>query len=105
MWQATARAEDDHFWFKGLRRYAKFMLDAGLQGRSLRRILDCGAGTGRNLDWLKTYGDATGIELSASGRQVARAHGRRVGQATVAALPIATGSIDLVTSFDALDCR
>jgi SAM-dependent methyltransferase len=104
MLQATARAEDDHFWFKGLRRSAKIMLDAGLRGRALPRILDCGAGTGRNLDWLKAYGDATGVELSESGLHVARANGRRVVRGTVAALPIATGSIDLVTSFDVLYC-
>lgn len=104
MLQATARAEDDHFWFKGLRRSARIMLDAALNGRRLNRIVDCGAGTGRNLDWLREYGDAVGVELSASGLAVARAHGRRVVQATVAALPIATGSVDLATSFDVLYC-
>jgi len=104
MLQATARAEDDHFWFKGLRRSAKIMLDAALAGRPPARIVDCGAGTGRNLDWLRAYGDAVGVELSRSGLTVARAHGRRMVQGTVASLPIATASVDLATSFDVLYC-
>ena len=104
MLQATARAEDDHFWFKGLRRSAKVMLDAALDGHRLTRIVDCGAGTGRNLDWLRAYGDPVGVELSWAGLTVARAHGRRVVQGTVAALPFATASVDLATSFDVLYC-
>lgn len=104
MLQATARAEDDHFWFKGLRRSAKILLDAALDGHPPARIVDCGAGTGRNLDWLREYGDAVGVELSRSGLTVARAHGRRMVQGTVASLPIATASADLVTSFDVLYC-
>lgn len=104
MLQATARAEDDHFWFKGLRRSAKIMLDAAFHGHPLTRIVDCGAGTGRNLDWLRAYGDAVGVERSRSGLTVARALGRRVVQGTVASLPIATASVDLATSFDVLYC-
>jgi SAM-dependent methyltransferase len=104
MLAATARAEDRHFWFKGLRRSAQIMLDASLNGRRLQRIVDCGCGTGRNLDWLAEYGDALGIERSPSGLTVARAHHRPVVQATVAALPVASSSVDLVTSFDVLYC-
>lgn len=104
MLEATARAEDRHFWFKGLRRSARVMLDASLKGRRLQRIVDCGCGTGRNLDWLREYGDVVGIERSPSGLAVARVHHRPVVQATVAALPIATASMDLATSFDVLYC-
>ena len=63
MLEATAAAEDDHFWFRGLRRNAERLL-----GRAIgppdrhRRIVDCGAGTGRNLDWLRTFGTAVGVE-------------------------------------------
>lgn len=104
MLEATAKAEDRHFWFKGLRRSARVMLDASLKGRQLQRIVDCGCGTGRNLDWLREYGNALGIERSPSGLAVARAHHRPVVQATVAALPIASSSVDLTTSFDVLYC-
>ncbi|MEO6222902.1 MAG: class I SAM-dependent methyltransferase [Vicinamibacterales bacterium] len=104
MLEATARAEDRHFWFRGLRRSAKIMLDAALNGRRLHRIVDCGSGTGRNLDWLRDYGAAVGVERSPSGLAVALAHGRPVVQGSVDALPIASASADLATSFDVLYC-
>lgn len=104
MLEATAKAEDRHFWFKGLRRSARTMLDAELKGRPLHRIVDCGSGTGRNLDWLRHYGAAVGVERSPSGLAVALAHHRPVVRASVAALPIASASIDLATSFDVLYC-
>jgi len=104
MLEATAEAEDRHFWFKGLRRSARILLDAELKGRHLQRIVDCGAGTGRNLDWLREYGNVVGVERSLSGLSVALAHGRPVVRASVDALPIATGSMDLATSFDVLYC-
>lgn len=104
MLAATATAEDRHFWFQGLRRSARLVLDAELGGRRLDRILDCGCGTGRNLDWLKDYGPVAGIELSTTGLAVARAHRRPVIQASVTHLPIADASVDLATSFDVLYC-
>jgi SAM-dependent methyltransferase len=104
MLEATARAEDHHFWFLGLRRTARYMLERALDRRTVNRIVDCGAGTGRNLEWLAGYGSATGVELSLTGLSVARAHGRRVVRATVAALPFASDSADVATSFDVLYC-
>jgi SAM-dependent methyltransferase len=104
MLEATAKAEDRHFWFRGLRRSAQVMLDGALSGRRLNRIVDCGTGTGRNLDWLRDYGPAVGMERSPSGLAVALAHRRPVVQASVDALPIASASVDLATSFDVLYC-
>jgi SAM-dependent methyltransferase len=99
---ATAAAEDRHFWFLAMRRFARGMLDRALAGRRPARIIDCGAGTGRNLDWLREYGWAMGVELSPTGLAVARAKGRRVVRGTVAALPVPDGSMDLATSFDVI---
>jgi SAM-dependent methyltransferase len=104
MLAATAAAEDRHFWFRGLRRSARQLLDAALGRRRLARIVDCGSGTGRNLDWLRDYGPAVGFELSATGLAVARAHRRPVAQASVTHLPVADASVDLATSFDVLYC-
>lgn len=104
MLEATARAEDAHFWFKGLRRTARQMIDGARGGRALRRIVDCGAGTGRNLDWLREYGDAVGVELSPAGLGAGRARARRLVRGSVAALPIADATVDLATSFDVLYC-
>ncbi|HKV98598.1 MAG TPA: methyltransferase domain-containing protein [Vicinamibacterales bacterium] len=104
MLEATAGAEDRHFWFTGMRRHARQMLDTALGGRVVRVIVDCGTGTGRNLDWLQRYGFAVGIERSPVGLRLGRARRTRLVQGTVTALPVASESADIVTSFDVLYC-
>ncbi len=99
---ATAAAEDRHFWFLGLRRFARLMLDRALPGRRPLRVLDCGTGTGRNLDWLRSYGSAVGVERSPTGLSVARARGRSIIAGDVTALPVPSGAFDLATSFDVI---
>jgi ubiquinone/menaquinone biosynthesis C-methylase UbiE len=104
MLEATARAEDQHFWFTGLRRYAKRLLDDALAGQTVRLIIDCGAGTGRNLDWLGQYGLAIGVEQSDVGLRLGRTRHNRLVQGTVVALPFKDASADVATSFDVLYC-
>lgn len=104
MLEATAAAENAHYWFKGLRRTAELMLQEASRGRHFSRIVDCGAGTGRNLDWLSRYGAAIGVELTPVALAVARANGRRVVRGSVTALPLADASTGLATSFDVLYC-
>lgn len=104
MLEATARAEDVHYWFRGLRRHAEQMLRAAAPGQPLARIVDCGAGTGRNLDWLGHFGSAVGVELTPAGLAAGRARGRRMVRGSVTALPFADASADLATSFDVLYC-
>jgi SAM-dependent methyltransferase len=102
--EATERAEDRHFWFLGLRRHAAALLDRAVAGRRGLRVVDCGAGTGRNLDWLRGFGTAIGVEFSPTGLRAGLDRGRRLIQGTVTQLPIATGSMDVATSFDVLYC-
>jgi SAM-dependent methyltransferase len=104
MLEATARAEDRHFWFRGLRRNARLMLDEAVGGRRHLKILDCGSGTGRNLDWLAEFGVAVGVERSLVGLRVGRERGRRLVRGTVTRLPVADASMDVTTSFDVLYC-
>jgi SAM-dependent methyltransferase len=104
MLDATARAEERHFWFRGLRRNAALLLRDALGGRSVERIVDCGAGTGRNLEWLRAFGPAVGVELSPFGLDVGRKARRPLVRATVAALPFRESSVDVTTSFDVLYC-
>lgn len=99
---ATAAAEDTHFWFLGLRRFAQTMLDHALPTTRPLRIVDCGAGTGRNLDWLQQYGWAMGVELSPTGLAIGRRLGRRMVRGNVAALPCPSEAFDLATSFDVI---
>ena len=101
---ATALAERQHFWFRGLRRFVRPLLARAVSGCSQPRILDCGCGTGANLAVLAELGSARGIDREWAGLRRARAAGRLVGQASVTHLPFGDGQFDLATSFDVLYC-
>jgi ubiquinone/menaquinone biosynthesis C-methylase UbiE len=108
--EATARAERDHFWFRGFRRFVEPLVARAVvarpgSGRAERvpEILDCGCGTGNNLIMLRRYGRTYGIDLNWSGLQYARSRGERhVARATAGMLPFGGERFDLVTSFDVL---
>ena len=100
--EATARAERDHFWFRGFRRFVEPHV-ARAAGTRRPAILDCGCGTGHNLALLRRYGSAYGIDLTWAGLQYAAGRGeRRVARASAARLPFGDGRFGLVTSFDVL---
>src|SRR3954470_15682605 len=100
--EATARAERDHFWFRGFRRFVEPLVAGAANGRRVD-ILDCGCGTGHNLEMLRRYGAAYGIDLTFSGLQYARSRGERlVARTTASDLPFTDELFDLVTSFDVL---
>jgi SAM-dependent methyltransferase len=98
--ELTYRAEQSHFWFRGFRQYMKPALARATAGLTAARILDCGCGTGSNLEMLKPYGNAVGFDLTRIGTEFAKAHGHRVAQASISDIPFRTGHFDLVTSFD-----
>ena len=100
---ATARAERDHFWFRGFRRFVTPLLRQAAAGRRDLAILDCGCGTGNNLGLLRPHGRAFGIDLTFSGLVHGRRRGERLlAQASALSLPFADGTFDLVTSFDVI---
>lgn len=100
----TARADRQHFWFRGLRRFVRPLLAAAVAGESQPRILDCGCGTGTNLALLAEFGLARGVDREWTGLRRAHTAGRLVSQATVTRLPFGDSLFDLVTSFDVLYC-
>jgi len=101
--RATADAESRHFWFHGFRGFVAPLLREAIRGRTAPMILDCGCGTGANLEMLGRFGRAYGFDLSETGLQFAREAGRTtVARGTVTAAPFPTGTFDLVTSFDVL---
>ena len=104
--EATARAEREHFWFRGFRRFVSPLLSRAAAGRADLRLLDCGCGTGANLSMLLgRYGRTWGFDLTWTGLEYARGGGAtRVAQASVSAIPFRAAAFDIVTSFDVLYC-
>jgi SAM-dependent methyltransferase len=101
--RATARAEARHFWFRGFRAFITPLLQRAAAGRPAARLLDCGCGTGANLELLDRFGRAYGFDLTQVGLRLGHDAGRtRLARATVTAAPFPTGSFDIVTSFDVL---
>jgi ubiquinone/menaquinone biosynthesis C-methylase UbiE len=101
--EATARAERDHFWFRGLRAFVGPLVAQAAHGLELPIILDCGCGTGHNLPLLRRHGRAVGIDLTWTGLAFARRRGERaVAQASATHLPFPDASLDVVTSFDVI---
>lgn len=101
--EATARAERDHFWFRGFRRFVTPLVAESVRGVARAAILDCGCGTGHNLALLRRYGRAAGIDLTWSGLAFAHGRGERaVAQASATRLPFADATFDVVTSFDVI---
>jgi SAM-dependent methyltransferase len=101
--RATARAEADHFWFRGFRLFVTPLLRQATKDRQNPLILDCGCGTGNNLVLLGRFGRAYGFDLTAIGLKIGREAGRsRLARATVTAVPFPANTFDIVTSFDVL---
>jgi SAM-dependent methyltransferase len=101
--EATYRVEQQHFWWKGLRGFARPLVADALAGLPDPRILDCGCGTGANLVMLGEFGHASGFDVTFRGLQLAHEYGqRRVAQASITEMPFGDGAFDLVTAFDVL---
>jgi SAM-dependent methyltransferase len=101
--EATARAERDHFWFRGFRGFVTPLIREAVGDSPGSAILDCGCGTGNNLTLLRRYGRAVGIDLTWTGLAYAHGRGERaLAQASATQLPFADAVFDLVTSFDVI---
>jgi SAM-dependent methyltransferase len=100
-----ARAEQNFWWYRGMRRILFRILDPVIAGRRLGRALEAGCGTGHFAQVLaKRYGLAVfPVDLETKGLR----HGQRLGverlaQADVAALPFPDGAFELAVSLDVI---
>lgn len=103
-YEAMALLEDEHWWFKGKRAVARSLLAPFW--RTGAQVLDVGCGTGGTTASLADAGQSVfGCELNAfaataaAGRPALRG---KVFQGRAEAVPVRTGSVDLVTAFDVL---
>jgi SAM-dependent methyltransferase len=96
-----AELEDTHWWYRERRRLlARALRTLGPPGRAL----DVGAGGGGNTRVLRQHGwETIALEFSQEGAEVARDRGLTVLRADARRLPLASGSVDLVTAFDVLE--
>ena len=101
--EATYRVEQTHFWFRGLARFVRPLIERAVAGRVHPDILDCGCGTGANMKMLSAYGRVTGFDITFAGPVFARTYAQtRLAQASVVAIPFADATFDFVTAFDVL---
>ena len=101
----TGRAEATHFWFHGFRGFVTPVIAQCAAGRPGLRLIDCGCGTGANVGLLAPYGRAFGFDLSTFGSERAsRRNGGRVARGDITRIPFASGTFDIATSFDVLQC-
>jgi SAM-dependent methyltransferase len=100
---AMLEVDERHWWYRGRRR----VVEAELSRLPLphpARILDAGCGSGRMLQELIRYGQASGVELDPRAAEVARARGHgevRVG--SLEELGWEDHSFDLITCLDVLE--
>lgn len=101
--------EDSYWWFVARRQLVRDLLwrhvRAGREpGDPPLRILDVGCGTGATLGVLAELGNVVGIDSSREALGFSRCRGRyRLALARGEALPIRSGSVDVVTALDLLE--
>ena len=102
--ELTSQAEATHFWFRGFRRFVAPALEQAAVGRRDLQLVDCGCGTGHNLALLAPHGRAFGFDYTFGGVVRAAAAGHPVAHADITRIPLRTGSVDIATAFDVLQC-
>ncbi|HEV3047260.1 MAG TPA: class I SAM-dependent methyltransferase [Solirubrobacteraceae bacterium] len=99
----THAVEDRHWWYRGRRTVLGDVI-ATLGLAPGARILDAGCGSGRNMVDLARYGAVTGIELSQTSVELARARGvGEVISGSILELPFAPDSFELAVSLDVIE--
>jgi SAM-dependent methyltransferase len=101
--KAMLEVDDHHWWYRGRRRIIRAELDR-LPLAPGARVLDAGCGSGRTLEELVDYGEATGIELDSDAAELARARGiAEVAVGRLEELPWPQDSFDLITCLDVIE--
>ena len=100
-----ARAEENFWWYRGMRQIMFRVLDPLAAERRFRQVLEAGCGTGHFAKVLQQRYrfPVTAVDLGWEGIHYAREFGLpRLAQADIAALPFLARSFDLVLSMDVI---
>jgi SAM-dependent methyltransferase len=98
-------AEERQWWYAGMRAITDALLEEprrGLRAEGRPLLVDAGCGTGQNLRHFGGSARARGFDLSPDALRFCRARGVLAARASVLALPVRAGSVDIVTSFDVI---
>jgi len=98
------QVEDTHWWYRGMARITRALLNRSYAPGAGLRILDAGCGTGAVMtSYLAEYGQVTGFDFAAAALQFCQQRGAgRLARASIVELPFADGSFELAVSFDVL---
>ena len=94
--------EESNWWYKGMRKILFSLLDTYLKKKKNLKILDAGCGTGINLNYLKKYGDVTGIDISDEAIKFSKKRGYKIKKANIEKLPFKDNTFDLVISLEVI---
>jgi SAM-dependent methyltransferase len=95
--------ERTHWWYQGMRRNTKALLNRYLAPGVTYTVLDAGCGTGGTTIDLAEFGQVTGVDFSTDALGYAQARGlTRLVRGSIEQLPFADNTFDLVTCFDVL---
>ncbi|HZT37109.1 MAG TPA: class I SAM-dependent methyltransferase [Bryobacteraceae bacterium] len=103
--QNIAAAEQQFWWYRGMKRILFRLLDPVARRRSFQRVLDAGCGTGRLAAQLaeRYHWRIFPVDIGWEGLGYARLlHPERLAQCDIAALPFQDAAFDLVLSMDVL---
>lgn len=95
--------EDNHFWYKGMRKITETLLNKFLKKKTGNVILDAGCGTGANMVFFGKFGIIKGFDISEKAILLCEKRGlKHAIRGSIDAIPYESATFDTVICFDVL---